>query len=346
MQRVHGLVTEISHRRHRDQFDRFNDAHPGVTWARLQSDGSALVGESVVADDLDIEVAWLSSDLFFGDGGLGRFSELLEASTSLRWLQSAAAGVDLPLFGRLLGRGVRLCNAHVTAVPIAECVLRSVLDHFHGAADWRDAEADRRWAHHDFREVAGTTWLVIGLGAIGSEVARRAQAFDAHVIGVRRSPRGDEPVDQILTPDATLAALPTADVVVVSAPATAETESLVDAAFLASMAPDAVLVNVARGSLVDEEALLDALDGGTPEVAILDTFATEPLPPEHRFWSHPRVVVTPHSMGGGLGRWDRGAQLFLDNLARLRSGAELEHEVHALELPGQLSHTTDREAST
>ena len=338
---MHALVSETSFQRHRDQFERFDAEHDGVTWARLQADGSIDGGV-----DEAFEVAWLSSDLFFGDGGLSRFLALVEASDSFRWLQSAAAGVDQPVFGRLLERSVRLCNSHVTAVPIAECVLRSVLDHFQRAGEWRDQQAAREWAHHDFREVSGTTWLVIGLGAIGSEVASRARAFDAHVIGVRRTPTGTEPVDELITPDATLGAVPRADVVVIAAPATAETASLVDGGFLAAMRPESVLVNVARGTLVDDDALLAALDTGTPELAVLDAFRTEPLPPDHPYWSHPRVMLTPHSMGGGLRRWDRGADLFLDNLARLIAGDDLVHEVHAVELPGQLSHTTDPEEST
>ena len=108
------------------------------------------------------------------------------------------------------------------------------------------------------------------------------------------------------------------------------------------MAPGSVLVNVARGALIDDDALLAALDAGTPEMAVLDAFNQEPLPADHPYWHHPRVMVTPHSMGGGRNRWDRGAQLFLDNLARLRAGEPLVHEVFAAELPGHLSHADPR----
>ncbi len=183
------------------------------------------------------------------------------------------------------------------------------------------------WRPHQFREIYGTTWIVVGTGAIGSEVARRASAFGARVIGVRRNPTGDEPVDEMVAPPALVGALPRADVVVLSAPSTSETVGLVDSRFLDAMAPDSVLVNIARGALVDEEALLAALDRGRPAAAILDAFVTEPLPADHPFWDHPGIVLTPHTSAGGLARHDRGAELFLENLGRFRRGEPLLHEV-------------------
>ena len=179
----------------------------------------------------------------------------------------------------------------------------------------------------------GTTWLVVGLGAIGTAVATRAAVFGARVVGVRRHPTGEEPVDALLAPTDPLDAVPTADVVVLAAPATAATERLVDARFLAAMRPGSVLVNVARGSLVDEAALLAALDRGVPKAAILDVFATEPLPADSPFWEHPRVVATPHSSSGGAGRHDRAAALFVENLGRYRRGEPLLHEVDPGDVP-------------
>jgi phosphoglycerate dehydrogenase-like enzyme len=115
--------------------------------------------------------------------------------------------------------------------------------------------------------------------------------------------------------------------VVLSAPATTGTHRLVDAAFLAAMKPDSVLVNVGRGTLVDESALLAALDTGTPSAAVLDVFEHEPLPPDHRFWTHPRVRVTPHNAAGGFGRLRRQADLFAANLDRWLAARPLEHDV-------------------
>lgn len=271
------------------------------------------------------EVGWLSVDVLRTADRA--FIDALVAAEPLRWVQSAGAGYDTWHFQRLLARGVRLTTAHVNNVPIAEYVMRAVLDRFQRADAWRAAAAEHRWEHHEWREVYGSTWLVVGLGAIGGAVAERARAFGAAVIGVRRHPDGTEPVDEMVTPEALLAVLPRTDVVVLTLPATDETYHLVDATFLAAMPPDAMLVNVARGSIVDEGALLAALDAGRLDFAVLDVVSQEPLPPQHPLWSHPRVVVTPHSSSGGHGRFARGADLFAENLRRYLAGEPLLHEV-------------------
>lgn len=320
------LVTEKAYGLHRPHFDALDDEGHGIQWMRLAEDGG-LHGPT----DAHPEVGWLSSDVFFG-GLIDRFFEIVERAPDFLWLQSAAAGVDLDHYDRLMSRGARMCNAHLTAIPIAEYVLRAVLDVFQEAERWRAAQAGGRWKHHNFREVWRSRWLIVGLGAIGSETAQRARAFDAHVTGVRRQPRGDEPVDAMISPAEIPAALPETDVVVLAAPATPETENLVDDSFLSAMKPGAVLVNVARGKLIDDEALLRALDGDRLGTAVLDVFNTEPLEPDHPYWTHPKMVLTPHSSGGGIGRWERGAELFCDNLRRLLAGEPLVNEVTAMQL--------------
>jgi phosphoglycerate dehydrogenase-like enzyme len=251
---------------------------------------------------------------------MGVFFAGLRAAPRLRWVHTSSAGTDGAGFDELLARGVLLTTSHVNAMPIAEYVLAMVLRHYQRPGEWEAARRERKWAHHDFREVLGTTWLVIGLGAIGSEVATRARAFGARVIGVRRSPVGDEPVDAMVTPDALLDVVDEADVVVLSRPASPGAPPVVDDAFLSRMRPGSVLVNIARGSLVDDAALLAALDRGVPEHAILDVFDVEPLPADSRYWTHPRVTVTPHSANGGLGRYRRAAELFARNLDRFVRG--------------------------
>jgi phosphoglycerate dehydrogenase-like enzyme len=321
---VQALLTETAG----DLLDERSDrVDPPLEQVRMRRDGRLTVdGRETAADDVQPEVACATGDLFFR-GGAGPWFELLLGSASLRWFQSPAAGY-IALYDRLFERGMRVSGAHVNAIPIAEYVIQAVLSHFQRVGEWTAARADHEWRPHEFREVFGTTWLVVGVGAIGSAVAERARMLGARVLGHRRRPTGDEPVHEMLGRDALLDELPRCDVVVLAAPATPETTGFVDEAFLRAMAPGSVLVNVARGALVDEPALLAALDQGRPEAAILDVFATEPLPAASPFWDHPRVVLTPHSSAGGLARHGRVVDLFVENLVRYGRGEPLLHEVH------------------
>ena len=283
----------------------------------------------VERDVADPEVAWGTSDLYREGAPIRPFFGILRHSRTIRWFQSAAAGYDGPLFAELAGRGVRISNAHANSIPIAEYILRAVLDRFQRADLWRDAQEKAEWRTHDYREIHGSTWLIVGLGGIGSAVATRAHAFGATVIGCRRHPSGSEATQRTVTPDQLPEVVGLADVVVLAAPASADTNGLVDEAFLAGMKPGSVLVNVARGSLVDEQALLAALERGIPEAAILDVFTTEPLPADNPLWGHPAVTITAHNAAGGVGRYERQAELFSENLERYLAGAPLLNDVTA-----------------
>jgi len=158
-------------------------------------------------------------------------------------------------------------------------------------------------------------------------VAHRARAFDASVIGCRRHPSLTDPTERTVTPDQLDEVVGLADVVVLAAPATPQTIGLVDADFLSRMKSGSVLVNVARGALVDDGALIESLDSGHVAAAILDVFRTEPLPADHPFWSHPSIRVTPHTAAGGIGRFGRQSDLFKENLDRYLAGRPLLNEV-------------------
>ena len=318
------LLTRTAHDSYADEL-----ARPGVAWLVMEQDGSLTGpdGSGVPWPEARPDVAWGTSDLFREGAPVAAFFRFLVDCPSLRWFQSPAAGYDSAPFHLMVDHGVRVCNAHVNSLPIAEFVLRAVLDEFQGAAEWRSQAEQFEWRIHDWREVAGTTWLVVGLGHIGGAVAVRARALGAQVIGCRRTPSPDDPADRMVTPDRLGEVIGEADVVVLSAPATPGSRQLVDAGFLAAMKSGSLLVNVGRGALVDEAALLDALDTGTPAVAVLDVFEHEPLPPDHPFWTHPRVRVTPHNAAGGFGRLRRQADLFDANLDRWLAGRPLEYDV-------------------
>jgi len=301
----------------------------GVDWLVMKGDGTLSDPHGVPKDRADAhpEIAWGTSDLFREGAPLVPFFAFMLESAGLAWFQSPAAGYDNPEFGMLVDKGVRVTIAHVNSLPIAEFVMRSVLDEFQEAAQWRDLALERRWKIHDWREVSGSTWVIVGLGGIGAEVARRAQAFGVRVIGCRRHPSPDDPTERTVTPDQLDQVLGLADVVVLAAPATPETDNLVDADFLSRTKPGSLLVNVARGTLIDDNALIASLDSGHLSMAILDVFRTEPLPEDHPFWSHPSVRVTPHNAAGGVGRFQRQADLFRENLDRYLDGRPMLNDV-------------------
>jgi phosphoglycerate dehydrogenase-like enzyme len=320
---MHILVSETIFR---DYGAELNAAAPDATFVQLMPDGT-------VTDDRAPDVVFISNDIFYGP--VKACMQIVADTPQLAWLQSAAAGVEAPVFRTHLERGGRLTRAHVTAVPISEYVMQAVLACFQEPARLAEQRASRIWQHVPFREVWRTTWAIVGLGSIGREIAQRARAFDARVIGIRRTPDGTEPVDEILTSDRMLDAVARADVVVIAAELNDGNRHLVDATFLAAMRPGSCFVNVARGGLVDEAALLDALDRDAPARAVLDVFETEPLPPDSVWWTHPKVVMSPHSSGGGNGRLVRATEVFLENLRRYRDGRDLIHEVRLADLPSQ-----------
>ena len=203
--------------------------------------------------------------------------------------------------------------------------LAGVLDHFQRWPERRAAQARRAWVRLPFREILGTNWLVVGFGSIGQEVAKRARGFGARIVGVRRDLSTHPLADQIIPLAGIPAVLPSIDVVVLCLPAAHATRHLANADFFGAMKTELVLVNVGRGSLVDEQALASALDRGTPAHAVLDVFEAEPLPETSALWAHPRVCLTAHASGESGGQQLRNQALFLDNLERFitrRASAE------------------------
>ncbi len=310
-------------------------AFPGLDIA-VMDDGKAVCGADGRAIDRHAvapEAAYTSSGLYT-HGPVRAFFGVLRHAGTLRWLQSGAAGHDAPVFPLLARGGAVICNSDAAAPAVADYVLAGVMAAFHRMHERREQQSGRLWRRVEFREMADTRWLVVGMGHIGRAVAQRARGFDAHVTGVRRRPAGDEPADAMIGPSALASALPDSDVVVLTAPLTEETRGMVDAAFLDRMKEGSMLVNVARGGLVDERALLAALDRGRPAHAVLDVFEEEPLPAWSRFWSHPRVAMTAHCAGASPGTVRRNDALFLDNLERFLAGRPLRMRIDPALLAG------------
>lgn len=257
--------------------------------------------------------------------------DVVALAPNLRWVQSIGSSTShLDLVG-MAAAGVRVTNAAgVAAAPIAEFVLARVLQVWKRLPEVDALQAEATWRACYGRELAGSTMLVVGLGAIGTAVARLARAFDVEVLGVRRravDPAAAEAGVEVHPAEHLPELLGRADVVVAALPETPETQGRFDAAAFARMRPGAVLVNVGRGSAIVEPDLLVALSSGHLRAAILDVASTEPLPATSPLWTAPGVHLSAHGAVSPERYWERIHARFRANLARYLAGAPLEHEV-------------------
>jgi phosphoglycerate dehydrogenase-like enzyme len=260
----------------------------------------------------------------------------LAGARRLRWIHSPAAGVGHMLFPAMVASPVRMTNSRGnSSITIAEHVMAVTLALLRQLPlAWR-RQAERVWAQNEFnagvsiRMLKHARVLVVGLGAIGGETGRLASAFGAHVVGIRRTPPASPPpgIAAVVGPDRLHDELPLADVVVLAAPQTAATVHLIGPRELALMKPDAVLVNVSRGKLIDEAALVRTLETGRLRGAALDVFEHEPLAPDSPLWSRHDVVLTPHVSGFHAQYWQDATDLFAANLRRFAAGAPLVNAV-------------------
>jgi phosphoglycerate dehydrogenase-like enzyme len=255
-------------------------------------------------------------------------NDLVPRAKRLKFIQSISAGIDQYDRELLRASGIRLANAAgVNANAVAEHAIALILAikrHIHTG---RDNQAAKIWrgmisdipARED--ELGGKTLLIVGLGRIGTRLARLAQAFDLEVIATRHdASRGGEGVAAVYGHDRLHELLPAADIVALTCPLTPQTTNLMDAKALALMKPGATLINVARGRVVDEPALVRALQEKRLAAAGLDVTAEEPLPASSPLWSMPNVLITPHTAGETQRYEDGVIDLLLDNLGRLWRG--------------------------
>ncbi len=299
-------------------------------------DGAARVSPTVLE-------AVKTASVYFG---YGIPAELLEAGPELEWVHSGAAGVGSSLTPKMLESPVVFTNsAGVHAPPMAETVLAMLLHFFRGLDFALEAQRRSEWSTEPYyvagapiSELSDATIGVVGFGGIGREVARRVAALGARVIAAKRKPAqpgeanlrtvagggvlgsriemvwGDSGLDAVYRES---------DAIVVAAPDTPETRGMIDAEALGRMKSGAILINVARGRLVDEEALVAALREGRIRGAGLDVFSREPLPSDSPLWSLPNVVMTPHVSAVTRGFWTRETELIVRNLDRYATGAPI-----------------------
>lgn len=267
--------------------------------------------------------------------GLWR-NELLPRAGNLAFIQSISAGTDQYDREALRAAGVRLASAQgVNARAVAEHAMALTLALARQLHVARDNQAKRHWrgmiSDLDKREdeLGGKTLLIVGLGRIGAHLAGLARAFGMYVVGAKRDvTSGAEAADEMIPQSRVMAHLPQADVVALTCPLTPETERLIDGSALAAMKPSAFLVNVARGRVVDEAALVAALKEGRIAGAGIDTTVEEPLPAASPLWALPNALITPHTAGETRRYEDNVLDLLLENLERLwRGETEIRNQV-------------------
>jgi phosphoglycerate dehydrogenase-like enzyme len=281
-------------------------------------------------DDVEVMLrGWLNSDAF---------DRLLARAPRLAWVHSATSGVERALTPASRERGLIVTNARgVFSRPIAEYVLMMILAVSRRLPQLLELQRERTWQPLEGSELRDVTVGIVGLGSIGRAVGGLATAFGCRVIAVRRRPEsgvessregddlsfGEAMLDRVGGPEMLPELLGESDFIVLAAPLTPETENMINADTLAMVKPGSWLINVARGRLIDERALLRALRDGPLGGAVLDTFREEPLPALSSFYELPNVIVTPHTAWSSGRVLDRSVDLFCDNLRRFATGEPL-----------------------
>lgn len=322
-----------------EHVQRIREAAP---WAEVVHEPSLLAppryaadhsGHAIERDPAD-EARWrglLARATILYDFDKTHREDLPELAPNVRWIQATSAGI-----GRFVSRmeyADRMPQTTFTtarsvhARPLAEFALMCMLGHVRGMMHTVNAQRARHWERFAGSDLEGKTVLVVGYGSVGREVGRMARACGLCVLGLVRHPEGVQPsevhADEVHGPSALPELLPRAHFLVLAAPDTGETENMIGGDELAALPAGAALVNIGRGSLVDEPALIAALESGHIRGAYLDVFAEEPLPEDSPLWSMPNVLVSPHSGGTSDRENRRITDIFCDNLARYWAGEPL-----------------------
>jgi phosphoglycerate dehydrogenase-like enzyme len=258
----------------------------------------------------------------------GLLREVLKRAPKLRWLHAVSAGVDEYLLPEIIDRPdlVMTNNSGPHQVPMSEFVLAVMLAAAKHIPDYERARQNATWEkEHVPAELRGANLVILGLGTVGTEVARLAGAFGMNIVGVRRHLDGQQipGVDQIVAMESLEPAVGNADFLVVTAPLTSETRGLVSKDVLARLPQSAWVINVARGPIIDEDALFTALVEGRIAGAAIDAWWTEPLPAASKWWRLPNVIATPHASSHSPHSKERTFALFIENLRRWRAGDPL-----------------------
>ena len=253
-----------------------------------------------------------------------QFSTALAGSPRLAWIHTCSAGFDQLLVPEISERGLTVTRSAATHhIPIAEWVIGYMFLLAKRFPALMTAQREHRWAPPDTDELGGKTVGIVGAGAIGSQVARRCRALGMRVIATKRSPAPSADYDEVLPADQLPALIEQSDYVVLACPLTTETRDMIGERELRLMKPTAFLLNIARGGLIVDEALIRALEEGWIAGAALDAFRQEPLPPDSPLWDVPNLFLTPHASYKSIHFLERSTREFAANLHRYLAGEPL-----------------------
>ncbi len=282
----------------------------------------------------DAEARWRSllerADILF-DFDRTNAESLPTLAPRVRWIQGTSAGIGATMaryrYCERMPECVFTTASGVHAIPLAEFCMMAMLAHSRNLFLMLRDQAERRWERFAASDLTGRTLGIVGMGTIGTELARRAQHIGMHVIGVKRRPEGHRPDDlhvaELFGPGDLARVLPRLDYLVLAAPETPDTKHMIAQHELGLLPRGSMLINVGRGSLVDEPALVAALQSGRLAAAALDVFEEEPLPASSPLWALPNVIVSPHSASTSDRENGRITDIFCDNLDRFLRGAPL-----------------------
>ncbi len=257
--------------------------------------------------------------------------DIIDRARNIKWIAVYSAGTDQQRYQDAMQRGMRLttgAGAQADAVGLA--AVTGVLALARGVPHWLAAQQRREWSPLRGTDVPpdipGQTAVIVGIGYIGTVIARVLHAAGMKTIGIRRNVAPAAHFDEVLPPAALDGLLPACDWLVIACPLTPATRNLIDARRLALMKPSAGIANIARGEIIDQAALIDALKARRLRHAYLDVFNNEPLPPQSPFWDLPHVLISPHNAGASTGTYARGVEIFLRNLSNYLRAQPLQNE--------------------
>jgi phosphoglycerate dehydrogenase-like enzyme len=301
------------------------------TSGRIVADLPKLLAEDdvmVPADESDLGAA-ADAECAIGTNNGSRARQLVDSAPKLRWYHSVGAGVEdlvgVPAFRE---RSITLTNnSGAMDIPIAEHAIAFILAGAKRLHRYRDQQARQEWKEHRHDELRGATLVVYGLGSIGAEIGRLGSALGMKVIGVRRRADSVAGVERIVPPERLAEVVAQADYLAIAAPLTRATRGAVSRDVIARMKATAWIVNIARGAIVDEDALVEALREGRLGGAGLDAFSTEPLPADHPLWTIENVIISPHSSNSSPHVRERTLAFFVENLRRFKADEPLLNRV-------------------